>query len=162
MTTKQPNRYVLCAKQLYSLLGGPTAPVLSYRSSVGSTAQLTNAQLHVIKGTDFSVNCSGSSSIPSPTYRWTSHTYRWTGEKMSNYSMVSFNNIDTTDHGQYVCTVENTMVRTIGNIAYGNNSNAVFIEILSKYCFYEMVYRRILCKLLTLMTNTGRYKFLFY
>ena len=116
----------MTTKQLYFLLGGPTTPVLWYESSAGSTTQLTNEQLRVIKGTNFTLICSESSSIPPPTYRWS-------GKKTSNNNVVSFTNIDTTDHGQYVCTVENTMVRTVGNIAYGNNSNAVFIEILGKY-----------------------------
>ena len=129
MTPEQPNSYVLCVQRLYSLTGGPTTPVLSYRSSSGSTTQLPDAQLRVIKGTDFSLVCSGSSSNPSPTYRWS-------GKKTSNNNTVPLNNIDTIDDGQYVCIVENTMVRTVGDIAHGNNSNRVVIEILSK-CYIK-------------------------
>ena len=110
---------------IYVLSGGPTTPVLSYRSSTGSTTQLADKQLLVIKGTNFSLVCSGSSSIPAPSYRWS-------GKKTSSNNVVSFTNIDTMDGGQYECLVENAMRRTIGNIAYGNNSNRVDIRILGK------------------------------
>ena len=50
----------------------------------------------------------------------------------SNTNTISYNNIDTEDNGQHTCIVENTMRRSVGTLAYGNNSNHVVIEILSK------------------------------
>ena len=111
---------------IYNLSGGPTVPVISYRSTTGSTKQLVDEQLLVIEGTDFSLSCSGSVSIPVPIYRWS-------GKKTSDNYMVSFTSISTTDDGQYTCIVENTMVRTVGNTLNGNNSDRVIIEILCKY-----------------------------
>ena len=109
----------------YNLAGGPTVPAI-YISASGSTTHLPDEQLLVIKGAQFSLSCSGSGSIPAPTYRWS-------GKKTSDNNTVSFTSISTTDDGQYTCIVENTMVRTVGNPVYGNNSDHVIIEILCKY-----------------------------
>ena len=115
---------------IFLIPGEPTVPELSYFSNANSKVLLTTSKLIVIRGTSFSLHCSGSTSIPGPP------SYEWAGLNTSTTSnTLPFTDIGVQDAGIYTCHVTNIMVRTVGATKTGRSSKHLIVEVQCKLQF---------------------------
>ena len=112
---------------MFFTTGAPSVPKLFYITSTGSRMALIKPQLTVIKGTSFSLECSGSTSTHARA------SYRWLGSVVSHNGILNFINVDPSEAGTYTCLVENSMVPTFGSAVTGRNFTK--IEISCKYMY---------------------------
>ncbi|XP_053379909.1 hemicentin-1-like isoform X3 [Mercenaria mercenaria] len=98
----------------------PSRPTLE----VSNVTVPSSENIRVIRHNTFLISCN-SSSNPSPDFKWT------VPDGTSNPGqIINIDNVQTSHEGRYLCTAENTMNASSGDIVSGTNVSYVDMEVL--------------------------------